>query len=690
MKRFVLVAFLAFSFVAFAGRTIEKWNVEARQKFAEQRFGIFIHWGIYANYAQGEWYQQYSALDTATYGRMMDGFYPSKFDAKEWVRVFKAAGAKYVTITSRHHDGFSLWPTAVDDGFNIANTPFKRDILGELAKACKEEGLQLNFYYSLMDWHRTDYPVGRESKRVFGDQTGNYDSYLKFMKNQITELIARYQPGVIWFDGEWDHAERRSDGTFSRTLDWRIDELYDLIHAKRTLVANNNHQPIRANEDIQLFERDLPGENKSGLSKGQTIASDRPVEQCDVIQENVWGYRIAETRFRTPIQVVEMVARAAAKDSNLLMNIGPDGSGCLPAKAVEVLEAAGQWFARNGESIYGTEAGPITIGHNVVSTKRGDVIYLHLLGGEGGRISFDLDADIVEAKYLESGRPVLYERTGTGAVTIAVERFGYEYDLVIRLKVAGGHLARRNWAAERMAAKEFADSTGNVLKYRLYEPKNLKAGEKAPLVVFLHGAGERGDDNISQLYHSVPQILKYVDDHHLNAFILAGQVPMKHYPSDEQGTKWVQVPWNLTDTCPPMPEKPSASMASLIELVAKMTSDPRVDASRVYVTGISMGGYGTWDFILRRPDLVAAAMPVCAGVDESCVARAKTVPIRIFHGGSDTVVPVVRGRRSFAAAQKAGLDVDYTEYPGVGHNSWEIVYADERNLDWLFSNQLKK
>ena len=331
----------------------EKWNVEARQKFAAQRFGVFIHWGLYANYAQGEWYLQQGRLDEKAYSRMMHGFCPSKFDAKEWVRVFKGAGAKYVTITSRHHDGFSLWPTKVDDGYNIALTPFKRDILGELAAACREEGLQLNFYYSLMDWHRKDYPAGASACKVLGNQKGDYASYKKFMLGQISELIDSYRPGNIWFDGEWEHAKCK-DGKWTRTLDWDFDAIYDLIHSKKTLVANNNHQPVREKEDIQLFERDLPGENGTGFSKDQTVAQDRPIEQCDVIQKNVWGYKIGEKGFRTPEEVCAMICRAAAKDSNLLMNIGPDGSGQLPAKAVEVMAEVGKWMSANGDAIYGT------------------------------------------------------------------------------------------------------------------------------------------------------------------------------------------------------------------------------------------------------------------------------------------------------------------------------------------------
>ena len=354
-KTFVFAVLAGIVASVFAEYQPEEWNLKARKAFADQRFGVFIHWGLYANYAQGEWYLQQGKLDEKAYSRMMYGFCPSKFDAKEWVRVIKGAGAKYLTITSRHHDGFSLWPTKVDDGYNIALTPFKRDILGELAAACQEAGLQLNFYYSLMDWHRKDYPAGSVAKSVLGNQKGDYASYKAFMMGQIAELIDSYRPGNIWFDGEWEQFDKSVGGAF----DWQFDDIFDLIHSKKVLVANNNHKPIRAKEDLQLFERDLPGENGTGFSAGQTVAQDRPIEQCDVIQRNVWGYRIGEKSFRTPEEVCAMVCRSAAKDSNLLMNIGPDGSGQLPAKAVEVMAEVGKWMAANGDAIYGTRGAGI-------------------------------------------------------------------------------------------------------------------------------------------------------------------------------------------------------------------------------------------------------------------------------------------------------------------------------------------
>ncbi|MBQ0031287.1 MAG: alpha-L-fucosidase [bacterium] len=435
MKKLMFIAVAGLALASLAEYKPEAWNLEARQKFAEQRFGIFIHWGLYANYAQGEWYQQNIGMDTETYGRMMDGFCPSKFDAKEWVRVFKGAGAKYVTITSRHHDGFSLWPSKADEtGYNVANTPFKRDILGELAKACDEAGLQLNFYYSLMDWHRADYPAGDCARKVFGDQKGDYASYKAFMMGQITELIDNYHPGNIWFDGEWEHA-RHKEGKWVRTLDWEFDDIYDLIHSKKTLVANNNHQPIRAKEDIQLFERDLPGDNSdAGFSANQPVTRDRPIEQCDVIQDNVWGYRINERKFRTADDVVAMLARAAANDANLLMNIGPDGSGRLPARAVAVMAEVGKWMEKNGESIYGTTAGGIGLLKDVVSTRKGNALYLHFLNPQVTKFAFKLNGEIAEAKCLACGSDVPVERTASGDAVVTIKRpKDCKFDIVVKL-----------------------------------------------------------------------------------------------------------------------------------------------------------------------------------------------------------------------------------------------------------------
>ncbi len=441
MKFIKLFAVMSFAFCALsssAGSNAyqpEEWNLKARKDFTDRRFGVFIHWGLYANYAQGEWYLRTSNLDEEAYSRMMHGFYPSKFNAREWVRTIKDAGAKYITITSRHHDGFSLWPTKVDDGYNIANTPFKRDILGELAEACREEGLQLNFYYSLMDWHRKDYVPGSCTASLkIPDRKPDYNSYKKFMLGQIGELIDNYKPGNIWFDGEWEHAFHQKDGSWKRTLDWCFDEIYDFIHSKKTLVANNNHQPIRAKEDIQLFERDLPGDNADGgYSRNQPVAENCPIEQCDVIQKSVWGYRIAEKSFRSPQEVVAMVVRASAKGANLLMNIGPDGSGQFPRQAVDVMKEVGKWFKVNGESIYGTRGCKIANGKDVVATAKDDVIYLHFLNEGVNKISFKLNDTVVSSTYLATGKHVpVVVKDGVATVEISREECD-KFDVVVRI-----------------------------------------------------------------------------------------------------------------------------------------------------------------------------------------------------------------------------------------------------------------
>ena len=363
----------------------------------------------------------------------------------------------------------------------------------------------------------------------------------------------------------------------------------------------------------------------------------------------------------------------------------PDVAGMPGVKA---------WLETNGESVLQTKPGRAHAGSDMLLTYRDDYVYVHAFDRRQKIAAFRLDGyNVEETKYLMSGRPAIYERTRTGAIVIWLEwpPEGDVYDLVIRLKVSGRRLQRLSYAVHRTVPCVYTNSAGAAFRYRLHEPKGLSAGEKAPLVVFLHGAGERGSDNKMQMVHGVPQILKYAEDRNMPIFLVAGQVPGGKNAEYPEGRKWVQVLWkHESDFVEPMPKEPSSSMLSLIEVVDALRRDPRVDVSRVYVTGVSMGGYGTWDLILRKPEWFAAAMPLCAGVDLEQVWRARGFPIWIMHGGSDNTVPFMRGRHSFEASRKAGLDVRYTEYPGIGHDVWEIVYNDDKALDWLFAQKRAK
>ena len=181
-------------------------NLKARQEFQDNKFGIFLHWGLYAMLATGEWTMTNNNLNYKEYAKLAGGFYPSKFNADKWVEAIKASGAKYICFTSRHHEGFSMFDTKYSDYNVVKATPFKRDIVKELAAACAKQGIKLHFYYSHLDWAREDYPWGRTGQGTGrSNSKGDGKSYYQFMNNQLTELLTNYGPiGAIWFDGWWD------------------------------------------------------------------------------------------------------------------------------------------------------------------------------------------------------------------------------------------------------------------------------------------------------------------------------------------------------------------------------------------------------------------------------------------------------------------------------------------------------
>lgn len=346
---------------------------KSQQDFSDAKLGIFIHWGIYSMYGRGEWFMTNENVDRHEYAKQADAFYPHRFDANEWAKVFKEAGAKYICFTSRHHDGFSMWDTKQSD-YDIMNTPYGKDVLKSLAKACDKNDLKLHLYYSHIDWTREDYPAGRTGRGTGKNPANeNWGQYYKFMNDQLTELLTNYGPiGAIWFDGWWDHDQD------SVAFDWQLPEQYELIHRLQPscLVANNHHQTPFEGEDIQIFERDVPGENHAGLS-GQSI-SRLPLETCQTMN-GMWGYKVTDTNYKSFNQLVQLLVKTASKGGNLLLNVGPQPNGELPAMAVTRLKELGQWLKVNGKAIYKTTAGNIKVGEHIVSTTGEEGTYLHLL-----------------------------------------------------------------------------------------------------------------------------------------------------------------------------------------------------------------------------------------------------------------------------------------------------------------------
>ena len=413
-------------------------NLDSRERFEDMRFGIFLHWGIYSMFAQGEWYLNYGP-DAQEYAKAAGGFYPAAFDAREWVREIKASGAKYICFTTRHHDGFSLFDTAVSEYDVIDATPFKRDIVAELAEACHEEGIALHFYYSLLDWTREDYPVGRTGLTTGrkGDAQ-DYESYRRFMKDQLTELLTKYGDiGAIWFDGLWDHD---SDPV---PFDWNLPDIYSHIHNLRPacLIGNNHHIAPFPGEDFQMFERDLPGENTTGWASDQTVSS-LPLEMCQTMN-GMWGYKVQDQNYKSVETLIRLIVRAASKGSNLLLNIGPQPDGRLPQAAVDRLKGIGEWMDVYGESVYGTSATGIPEQSWGVTTRNDSHIFLHLIEPLEGVESISLPLEplvksgmplVKSVKLMKDGTPLKYKIAG-GKLIITLGALPQDVDHVIKVSL---------------------------------------------------------------------------------------------------------------------------------------------------------------------------------------------------------------------------------------------------------------
>lgn len=401
--------------------------MQARQEFADHALGVFIHWGIYSMFGQGEWYLNYG-ISADEYAKAAAAFYPANFNADEWVKAIKDAGAKYICFTTRHHDGFSMFATK-QSPYNIVDaTPFKRDVLKELADACAREGIKLHLYYSHIDWTRPDYPSGRTGLETGRDpKLRDWPAYYRFMNAQLTELLTDYGPiGAVWFDGLWDHD---SD---SVPFDWQLSGQYEMIHRLQPscLIGNNHHQTPFPGEDIQIFERDLPGENTAGLS-GQAI-SRLPLETCQTMN-GMWGYKIKDQDYKDTRTLIHYLIGAAGRGANLLLNVGPQPDGSIPAAALARFKEMGEWLRANGETVYGTVSAGIDPQPWGAVTRKGDKIYVHVLTPQNSEIYLPLDCRIKSATAFAGGEKVPFTRTPGGIVLTLPQLPADNVDYIITL-----------------------------------------------------------------------------------------------------------------------------------------------------------------------------------------------------------------------------------------------------------------
>ena len=441
MKKFVLffIVLISFNSIAQTKYIPTKENLEARKWFEEARFGMFIHWGVYSVLGDGEWVMNNQNISIKEYEKLPSFFNPTEFNAKDWVKIAKDSGMKYITITSRHHDGFSMFNSKATDYTIVKKTPYKKDILKLLADECHKEGIKLFFYYSQLDWYRDDYfPRGRTGAGIKGRGEGEWDDYIDFMKDQLTELLTNYgEIAGIWFDGQWDQHEWDGKRFGKLKADFKLDEVYKLIHKlqPKALIGSNHHLSPNPGEDFQMFEKDLPGKGTKDFATSAEDIGDLPLEVCETINGS-WGFNLKDRKHKSEKQLIQYLVKAAGYGSNLLLNVGPMPNGKIQEEHIESLKKIGSWVKQNGQTIYKTKRGPIHPTDEIASTQNGNIIYIHLLDEKKKEYFIEgFNPKIKKISYLKSNKKVSHKKSNSGLTLILEEKEINYIDTLIKLEL---------------------------------------------------------------------------------------------------------------------------------------------------------------------------------------------------------------------------------------------------------------
>lgn len=297
---------------------------------------MFIHFGIYTLLGKGEWVMHGEEIPISEYEKLCLEFNPIKFKAGDWVNLAKECGAKYITITTKHHDGFCVYESKLTNYNIVKRTPFARDLIKEMADECHRQEIKIFFYYSLLDWHHPDYyPLGQTKKYKGRKKDGIWENYLRYYLGQVEELGKNYgEIGGFWFDGFWDKSD----------ANWGLQELYNIIHKLQpeALIGNNHHLAPFEGENFQTFEQDLPGENTFGLSPDVPISS-LPLETSLTINKS-WGYNKNDNEHKSPEELIEFLKKVNSKNANFLLNTGPLPDGTIQKEHRERFLEVGKYL----------------------------------------------------------------------------------------------------------------------------------------------------------------------------------------------------------------------------------------------------------------------------------------------------------------------------------------------------------
>ena len=386
--------------------------------FTEARFGMFIHWGLYALPARHEWVQNRERIPPETYRTYFEHFDPDLLDARTWARAAKAAGMKYLVITTKHHEGFCLWDSKFTD-YKATNTPAKRDLLREIVDAFRAEGLRIGFYYSLLDWHHPDFPIdGNHPLRDLPmeeiealNKKRDIRRYAKYMRDQVTELLTQYgKIDILWFDFSYPgNAYRGLPG--KGRADWESEKLVKLVRKLAPDIILDNRLDLQEAADIvtpEQFQPEHPPRNPDG-----TIA---PWEGCQTFSGS-WGYHRDEATWKSDKQCVEMLIRHVSRGGNLIMNVGPTARGTFDHRALARLRSFAAWMEVNQRSIHGCTMAPAEFpeanGTRYTWNPKTRRLYVHILDWPFQRLHLaGLAGKVAYAQFLHDGSELGFAENG--------------------------------------------------------------------------------------------------------------------------------------------------------------------------------------------------------------------------------------------------------------------------------------
>jgi alpha-L-fucosidase len=375
----------------------------------EARFGMFIHWGPVSLTGTEIGWARGQQIPIAEYDNLYKKFNPVNFNADTWASVAKAAGMKYVVLTTKHHDGFCLWDTKQTD-YNIMNSPFGRDVVKELAAACKKQDLAFGTYYSTCDWHHPDFPRTSPGGKV-RRETSNLDRYEQYLRAQVKELLENYGPlSVLWFDVPQEFDTKRGQGVI------------DFVRSIQPDIIVNNRTGA-------------PGDYDTPEQRVGKYQDNRLWETCMTIC-NQWAWKPNDT-MKSLQQCLQNLVLCAGGDGNLLFNVGPTADGVIEQRQIDRLKEMGSWLEKYGQTIYGTRGGPWKPNKTVASTRKGNVVYLHILRWNNEDITLPkLPNKIVNASLLTGGK-VLVKETEKELIVSVAKNDRQEIDTIVKLELDG-------------------------------------------------------------------------------------------------------------------------------------------------------------------------------------------------------------------------------------------------------------